>query len=80
MYLIIKRLTFVNENQITAENWQQAVDLTTGIDVKDVSFVALAIQADAVLWTGDKKLYKGLKEKGFSNVVNREELRELIKR
>lgn len=79
LYLVIKRITFINENQISEENWERAKNLTKEIDVKDVSFVALSLQMDAALWTGDKKLYKGLKNKGFENVVNMDDLRKILK-
>ncbi len=52
--------------------------LTEDIDVKDVSFVALTVETGGVLWTGDKKLYKGLKERGFDEVVNLNDLEEIL--
>lgn len=35
------------------------------VDAKDTPFAALAIELDAPLWTGDKKLVLGLRKKGF---------------
>jgi len=80
LLLTLKKIQFFNENQISAANKQQARQLTEDIDVKDVSFVALAIELNAKLWTGDKKLYKGLKVKGFDDVVNLSDLREIMKK
>lgn len=79
LYIVLKRIDFINENQISKESWNQAIELTEGIDIKDVSFVALAIETKGILWTGDKKLHRGLKEKGFERVTNLEELRKLVK-
>jgi len=80
LLLTLKKIQFFNENQISAANQEQARQLTEDIDVKDVSFVALAIELNAKLWTGDKKLYKGLKVKGFDDVVNLSDLREIMKK
>ena len=79
LYLVLKRIDFINENQISQESWNQAKILTDRVDVEDVSFVALTIESNGVLWTGDKKLYKGLKKQGFNRVVNFHDLKKLIK-
>lgn len=76
---MLKRIDFINERQILQKNWKKAEELTHDIDLKDLNFVALTIQSDAVLWTGDKSLHKGLKKKGFNHVVNLEELKRLIR-
>lgn len=80
LYLVIKRVEFVNEDQISKEAWDKAKELTQGVDVKDISFVALTINMKAKLWTGDKKLYNGLRRKGFNDVLSTEDLEELIKK
>jgi predicted nucleic acid-binding protein len=80
LYLVIKQVNFINENQISDDNWRRAQDLTNDIDVKDISFVALSLETDAYLWTGDKILYAGLKAKGFEKVLNTSDLIAMIKR
>ena len=40
------------------------------IDLKDISFVALALELDALLWTGDKKLKEGLENRHFINFMS----------
>jgi len=37
------------------------------IDPKDVLFVALTIEMDGLLWTGDTKLRSNLEVKGFDS-------------
>ena len=64
-YKILEKITFVNEDIISNESYIKAYKLCKGIDEKDVLFVALTIELDGLLWTGDKKLIKGLLEKGF---------------
>ncbi|MGB0930946.1 MAG: PIN domain-containing protein [Chitinophagales bacterium] len=78
LYLLIKKVDFINEEQITDENWKKAFDLTKDVDVKDISHVALTIHTNAKLWTGDKKLYNGLKAKGFEDVINTNEIRNFL--
>lgn len=48
---------------------QQAVKLCDRVDIKDVSYVSLAIDADLILLTRDVKLYNGLKKQGFRQVT-----------
>jgi len=80
LYLVIKQIDFINEHQISQESWHQAKALTKDIDVKDVSFVALTIESNGILWTGDKKLYKGLKKRGFEQIANLDEMKVIIKK
>jgi predicted nucleic acid-binding protein len=49
------------------------------IDNKDVLYVAFTLALDALLWTGDLKLYRGLRKKGFANVVTTKEIAQIIK-
>jgi len=44
---------------------QKAYDLCFDVDIKDTPFVSLSIDLAIPLWTGDKKLKDGLKQKGF---------------
>lgn len=55
----------VNENLVSTANIIQAHRLCKDVDENDTPFVALALELDAELWTGDKKLKQGLKKKGF---------------
>jgi predicted nucleic acid-binding protein len=61
------QVNFYNEKSISLPSRQTAYDLCKDIDPKDAVFVALSCELDAPLWTGDKKLKKGLMSKGFTN-------------
>jgi len=67
---ILENIKFIRREVISKENRLMAFDLCKDIDEKDAPFIALAIEIDAYVWTGDKKLKKGLKEKGFSKFVD----------
>ena len=73
-FYLFSRLKFVNEDLIPASIWKSALQLTTDIDIDDTDFVALSLYLNGYLWTGDKELYSGLKNKGFANVLNTSDL------
>lgn len=73
-YQLLKRVTFVNEALISDESLREAFDLVADIDLKDLPFVALAIQTQASLWTGDRVLANGLRAKGFKLLKTTAEL------
>lgn len=77
-YALLRQVEFLNENMIDAKNWRKADELTSGVDSNDISFVALALQKHAWLWTGDKKLTGYLRENNFSNVINTVDLYKLL--
>ena len=63
---IISQVTLVPLEIISKESRQKAYDLCKGIDEKDTPFIALAIEFDIPLWTGDKKLKEALNKSGFN--------------
>jgi predicted nucleic acid-binding protein len=63
---ILGKIHFYNENLISMESRQAAYDLCKGVDEDDIPFVALAIELQAQLWTGDRKLKAHLERKGFT--------------
>jgi len=63
LFIVLREIEFVNVSQISDTSLSKARELVQGIDEDDTEFVALAIETDALLLTGDKKLHKGLKER-----------------
>ncbi|MFC6269032.1 PIN domain-containing protein [Frigoriflavimonas asaccharolytica] len=57
---IWKVINFMSEENIFEENWKKAFELLKNIDPKDTPFLALALQLNSKIWTGDKKLISGL--------------------
>ncbi|MEM9324715.1 MAG: PIN domain-containing protein [Bacteroidota bacterium] len=76
-FLVTRKINFISEYQIEQEYWQKAHDLTAKVDNDDAAFVALALQLNASLWTGDKRLIHGIQSKGFTPVLTTEDMREL---
>ena len=69
-YKILEKITLISEEFISEKNFKEAYNLCKDIDKKDILFVALTIELDGLLWTGDKKLIKGLKSNGFKKIYN----------
>ncbi len=67
---VLTKITFTNEALITTRIWLKAEQTVQDIDFDDVDFVALTNHLKGCLWTGDKELYDGLKEKRFRCVYN----------
>lgn len=67
-YYLLKKIEFYNEDSISDDSLREAYALCNDIDEKDLLFVALTIELDGLLWTGDKELLKGLKSKGFEQI------------
>jgi len=71
----MRKITFINEELISQENWKNAEDITHDIDFKDITFVALTLHIpDSILWTNDTKLIKGMHKKGFNRAISTGEL------
>lgn len=65
LHEILTRVEFINEDFISTQNYLKAFSLCKDVDENDTPFVALALQLNAELWTGDKELKNGLSLKGF---------------
>ena len=72
--LVTGGISFINEGLLPAAVWQQAETLVRRIDADDTPFVALALHLDGTLWTGDLRLYHGLRAAQFQSLVATDEL------
>lgn len=71
-HVLLRRLTLYKEDLISPEHWSTARDLCRGVDEADTPHVALALELDAPLWTGDTRLKDGLSARGFSRFFSPE--------
>ena len=64
--VFLKTMHLYKEELISIENRQLAYQLCYDIDKNDTAHVALTLELDGLLWTGDKVLKEGLLKKGFN--------------
>jgi predicted nucleic acid-binding protein len=77
--LVLSTINFISEESISEESWSEAFALTKDIDEDDTPFIALGIELNTKLWTGDKVLSKGLAKKGSDIIITTADLKKLIK-
>jgi predicted nucleic acid-binding protein len=76
---LYKHIEFIEDRVIPFDEFIHAMRIVRNIDPDDVHFVALTNYLGKLLWTGDVTLYKGLKARGYNNVVMFKEIVELYK-
>jgi predicted nucleic acid-binding protein len=65
LHLCLRKVTLFKEDNLSKKSREEAYQLCKEIDKDDTIFVALTLELDGLLWTGDKKLMQGLKARGF---------------
>ena len=68
-YFVFAKLTFLPQYVLEQSILAKSDQLLEKIDVKDTSYVALAMQLDLFLLTRDMPLYEGLRKQGFRKVM-----------
>lgn len=71
---IIDRISFLDDIFIRDSSVEKAYQLVKDIDINDWPFVALNIELHSLLWSGDKKLTKGLQNLNYKRVISTEDL------
>jgi predicted nucleic acid-binding protein len=69
IYRLFERITFMKEDFVCESNKKKAYRLCKDIDEADTPIIALALEINALVWTGDKKLKSGLIKKGFNKFL-----------
>jgi len=75
--ILFKKIEFIDPEYIKNSIWQQAIKLTGDIDPADSPFIALALELDALLWTGDKKLMTGMINNNIDWVISTEVIKKI---
>lgn len=65
LYILLRRVNVFKEDLISVEIRRAAYALCVDVDEKDTPHVALTLELNGLLWTGDEKLKTGLRGKGF---------------
>jgi len=75
---LLSRIQIISDILISPSALLRAEELLKDVDPDDTVFLALALDMDARLWTGDAKLSKGLKNKDIYNTVSTNELYRIL--
>ncbi|RLD54235.1 MAG: hypothetical protein DRJ05_15050 [Bacteroidetes bacterium] len=75
--IIVNRINFIDDILLSNSDLQKAIELVCDVDIDDIMFIALNNHLSAHLWTGDKQLIKGLKNKGYSRFLNTNEIYDI---
>ncbi len=76
--LITNKIRFININLIPAKTYAKCEILTQDVDEDDCEFVALTEHIKGRLWSGDKRLIRGLIEKRWNRFISTDELYRFI--
>jgi predicted nucleic acid-binding protein len=68
-YFVFAQLTVLPQYVLEQDILIKSERLLEKIDLKDISYVALAMQLDLLLLTRDNPLYEGLRKQGFRKVM-----------
>jgi predicted nucleic acid-binding protein len=75
---VYKNINVISTNLIPDPFLIRAFELCKNIDEFDAPIIGLTLSLKAILWTGDKKLLRGL-QKSFPDLIyNSSQLRELL--
>lgn len=66
-YILLRNVTVIKEDWIGLTTRRRAYVLCRDTDPADTPFIALTLHLKGRLWTGDKALMAGLREKGFKD-------------
>lgn len=79
LQILFSHLLILKDDEVEEKYFKAAYQITADIDIYDMIYVGFAIALDALLWTGDLRLYRGLRRKGFTNIVTTTEMNQIIK-
>ena len=68
-YFVFSQITILPQYALSAESLDKSKRLLDKIDLKDSTYVALAMQLDLPLLTRDKPLYDDLRKQGFRKIM-----------
>jgi len=72
--IIEQKITFIDDKLLPKDVLDYAEKLTKDVDYDDLPFIATANYLNAALWTGDKKLIRGLQAKNYNNIKTTEDM------
>ncbi|MBP6431647.1 MAG: hypothetical protein KA319_07770 [Ferruginibacter sp.] len=79
LLLLLSKIMVINDDEISNSLFKKAFELTKLIDPKDTIYIAMAIALNALVWTGDLKLLKALKRKGYNHIITTADFQQILK-
>ena len=79
MLLLFEPITVLSVDKFHPDILKVAEELTYSIDKKDTQYVVLTIFLEGLLWTGDLKLLRALKRKGFNQIITTSDFEQILK-
>lgn len=76
-WTLLRKINLIDLESLRQPTWDKAIELTKNVDEFDAPFIALCLELDSPLWTGDKKLAKGLKQQGIKWILDTNEIKEI---
>ncbi len=77
-YYVFSQITILPNYILSLEGIEKSEKLLKKIDLKDMTYVALAMQLNLPLLTRDKLLYEGLRKQKFKKVILFEEFLQTL--
>ncbi len=77
--VLLQHISISNSKKMPGKIIYNAKELVSDIDIKDVLFMEFVLYFNGMLWTGDLKLLRGLKRKGFTKIITTNDLESIIK-
>ncbi len=70
-------MDFIDLEFVAVSTLEEATELVKDVDEFDMPFLALSLELKSPLWTGDKKLIKGLSEKNIDWLLDTKMMMEI---
>ncbi len=77
-HFVFSQFTILPQYVLSQKSLEKSENLLEKVDVKDIAYVALAMQLDLPLLTRDKPLYLGLQKQKFKKVILFDEFLAMI--
>ena len=74
--LVLKNVILLDHSILPEKHLENAIRFCKDIDIDDAIFVGFSEYLDCQLWTGDKKLIKGLKAKNYNRAILTDQLHQ----
>lgn len=75
--ILLKRIEVIDLETITPSTWEKSVALVKDVDEFDAPFIALSMELESPLWTGDKSLIKGMSKKGIDWILSTSDMKRV---